>query len=151
MDAVVLLLAVWAPAGLFWLTLALPLLPAGVAAPDLFHFHSFVPMPSKRFWMMPFFWPFGAGFVLLGALLVLGSFTYFEGSEGRTLGKRVFRLRVLRAHAEPAGFREALLQNLVKVVPLLLLLDALLMVLFFANEKQRASDRLAETIAVEEG
>lgn len=93
--------------------------------------------------------PAGALFFLLTVLLILGYFAFFEGRDGRSFGKQVFGLRVLKVDGSPITRREALLRNAVKAFPPLLVLDALFMVLFFHDEKQRVSDRLAETIVVE--
>jgi uncharacterized RDD family membrane protein YckC len=100
----------------------------------------------------PFFNSVGRGppmFFFMTLLVVLAYFTFFEGREGRSLGKRVFGLRVVRADGAPITYREAAIRNLVKVFPPLLLLDTLFMLVFFFDQKQRVSDRLAETIVVE--
>ncbi|HEV8359050.1 MAG TPA: RDD family protein [Candidatus Thermoplasmatota archaeon] len=86
---------------------------------------------------------------LLTFVLVLAYFTYFEGRDGRSLGKQVFGLRVLKADGAPITTREALIRNAVKVFPPLLFLDTLFLIVFFNDEKQRVSDRLAQTIVVE--
>ena len=92
----------------------------------------------------------GPGLVFpLIVLLTLAYFTFFEGREGRSLGKKVFNLRVLRQDGAPPALREAAIRNLVKVFPPFLLLDVLFMLVFFYDAKQRVSDRIAETIVVE--
>jgi uncharacterized RDD family membrane protein YckC len=63
------------------------------------------------------------------AVTVLGYFTWFEAHEGRTVGKRALELRV-------------------KLVPPLLLLDTLIMPTVFGDDKQRGSDKIAETVVV---
>jgi uncharacterized RDD family membrane protein YckC len=93
--------------------------------------------------------PFGF-FGLLG-LLCLGYFTFFEAKQGRTFGKQAFRLAVRRVDGKPLTYRETFIRNLVKVFPPLLLIDALFMLVFFPQEKQRVSDRIAETVVVEGG
>lgn len=82
-------------------------------------------------------------------MLALAYFVYFEGRDGRTFGKQVFNLRVQRSNGAPITYREALVRNAVKVFPPLLLLDTLFLIVFFQNEKQRVSDRLADTVVVE--
>jgi uncharacterized RDD family membrane protein YckC len=82
------------------------------------------------------------------AVVVLGYFTWFEGHEGRSLGKRALELRVVRIDGHPMTYREALLRNLVKLSPPILLLDTILMLLAFREDKQRVSDRIAGTIVV---
>lgn len=80
--------------------------------------------------------------------LVLGYFTWFEAHEGRSLGKRALDLRVVRVDGRPMTYREALIRNLAKVAPPLLALDTAIMLLAFQKERQRVSDRIAQTIVV---
>jgi|GEM_PF-2869041 len=80
--------------------------------------------------------------------LVLAYFTWFEGHEGRSLGKRALSLRVMRVDGRPLTYREAFLRNLVKLAPPLLILDTLVMLVAFNRDKQRVSDRVAGTIVV---
>jgi uncharacterized RDD family membrane protein YckC len=123
-------------AAVFWLSLGLFFLPFGAAG---------------RFGLDPFDlfhdgpWPLFLGLWLLG----LAYFVVLEGRDGRTLGKKVFNLRVQRLDGQPMTYREALIRNAVKVFPPLLVLDALFLLVFFHAEQQRVSDRLAETIVVE--
>lgn len=85
---------------------------------------------------------------IASAALVMGYFTWFEGREGRSLGKRALDLRVMRADGQPMTYREAFIRNLVKLSPLILLLDVLAMLVVFRKERQRVSDRIADTIVV---
>jgi uncharacterized RDD family membrane protein YckC len=82
------------------------------------------------------------------ALTVLGYFTWFEAHEGRTPGKRALELRVMRVDRQPVTYRESCIRNLVKVVVPLLFLDTLLMLVAFGDDRQRGSDKLAETVVV---
>ena len=79
---------------------------------------------------------------------VLGYFTWFEAQEGHSPGKRALNLRVMRADGGPLTFRESFIRNLVKLVPILLVLDALLMLILFGRDRQRLSDKLADTVVV---
>jgi uncharacterized RDD family membrane protein YckC len=82
------------------------------------------------------------------AVVVLGYFTWFEAHEGRSLGKRALGLRVMRADGRPMTYRESFLRNLVKLSPVVLVLDTLAMLLAFRDDRQRVSDRIAGTIVV---
>jgi uncharacterized RDD family membrane protein YckC len=82
------------------------------------------------------------------ALTVLGYFTWFEVHDGRTPGKRALELRVMRVDRRPVTYRESFIRNLVKVVVPLLFVDTLLMLVAFGDDKQRGSDKLAETVVV---
>jgi uncharacterized RDD family membrane protein YckC len=94
--------------------------------------------------------PAAVQLVIAGAsgLLVLGYFTWLESREGRSLGKRALGLRVVRTDGLPMTTRESLLRNLVKVAPPLLVIDTLVMLVFLNKDKQRISDRIAQTIVV---
>lgn len=83
---------------------------------------------------------------IASAIIVIGYFTWMEAHEGRSLGKRALGLRVMRADGQPMTYRESFLRNLVKLQPFLLILDTLIMLLAFRQEKQRVSDRIAGTI-----
>lgn len=87
-------------------------------------------------------------FAVASAAVVLGYFAWTEARDGRTPGKRALELRVMRADGAPMTAREALLRNVVKLSPPLLLLDALVMLVAFGEERQRASDKIAGTIVV---
>lgn len=82
------------------------------------------------------------------AVVALGYFTWFEGREGRSLGKRALELRVLRTDGQPMTYREALIRNVLKLSPLILALETLVMLLGSREAKQRVSDRIAGTIVV---
>jgi uncharacterized RDD family membrane protein YckC len=82
------------------------------------------------------------------AATVLGYFAWFEGHDGRTPGKRVLELRVMRVDGRPVTYRESFSRNLVKVALPLLLLDTLIMLTAFSHDKQRGSDKIAETVVV---
>jgi uncharacterized RDD family membrane protein YckC len=82
------------------------------------------------------------------AVTVIGYFTWFEAREGRTPGKRALELRVMRVDRRPVTYRESLIRNVAKVVLPLLVLDTLLMLIAFGDDKQRGSDKIAETVVV---
>ncbi|HUR69048.1 MAG TPA: RDD family protein [Candidatus Thermoplasmatota archaeon] len=114
------------------------------------------PMDDDASWwgLMPWGYHPAAGvagqFVVAVAsgLVLIGYFTWLEGTDGRSLGKRAVGLRVMRADGAPMTLREAFLRNLVKLSPPFLILDTLIMLVAFQEEKQRVSDRIAETIVV---
>lgn len=82
------------------------------------------------------------------AAVVMSYYTWFEAHEGRSLGKRALELRVMRADGRPMTYREAFIRNLSKLSPPILVLDTLVMLIFFSKDKQRVSDRIAGTIVV---
>jgi len=106
-------------------------------------------------WVMPWGYhdpalPLALQAVIAGAsaVTVLGYFTWFEAHEGRTPGKRALELRVMRVDGQPVTYRESFIRNLVKVALPLLFLDTLIMLIAFGDDKQRGSDKIAETVVV---
>jgi hypothetical protein len=55
---------------------------------------------------------------------------------------------ILRVDGRPMTCREAVIRNLVKVAPPLLVLDTLIMLIAFGADKQRVSGKLAGTVVV---
>lgn len=89
--------------------------------------------------------------VLALALTVVGTFLlYFpilEGRYGRTLGKRLLGLRVVRENGTSIGFKEAFLRRLPFYFEFIAI-DALFIP--FTAKKQRGFDLIAETLVIEE-
>lgn len=86
------------------------------------------------------------GIIVLGVLFCY--FVILEGRFGWTLGKYLLGLKVLKADGMPIGYKEALLRNIPKFFGNFILIDALIMIIFFNKEKQRAFDKVADTIVV---
>ncbi|HEX2065267.1 MAG TPA: RDD family protein [Candidatus Thermoplasmatota archaeon] len=117
------------------------------------------PAPGHNPWRLEWWLPWGhhddllplplqAAIAVASAGVVLGYFTWFEAHEGRSLGKRALDLRVVRTDGQPMTYREALLRNLAKASPPVLFLDTSVMLLAFREERQRLSDRIAQTIVI---
>lgn len=85
---------------------------------------------------------------LASAITVIGYFTWFEANQGTSPGKRVLDLRVVRVDGRPMTYQESFIRNVVKVMPPLLIIDTAIMLLAFVDDKQRVSDKIAETIVV---
>ena len=85
------------------------------------------------------------GGVALG--LVLLYFPILEGRFGRTVGKRLFGMRVLKEDGTPIGYKEAFLRRLSFYFEFLVI-DALFIP--FTEKHQRAFDIVARTIVVRE-
>jgi uncharacterized RDD family membrane protein YckC len=80
--------------------------------------------------------------------ITLGYFIVLEGRYGKTIGKYVMGLTVLRTNGGRMGYREALIRNIPKYVRNFLIIDVLIMLVFFNKEKQRAFDKAADTMVV---
>ena len=81
-------------------------------------------------------------------IVILGYYIVIEGHFGRTPGKYLMGLRVLRTDGTRIGYKEAILRNLSKYNNYLIVFDVLIMLIFFYKEKQRGFDRIADTIVV---
>jgi len=89
--------------------------------------------------------------VLALALTIVGTFLlYFpilEGRYGRTLGKKLLGLRVVRENGTSIGFKEAFLRRLPFYFEFIAI-DALFIP--FTAKKQRGFDLIAQTLVIEE-
>jgi hypothetical protein len=94
----------------------------------------------------------GLGFNLLTLVMIGAVFVYFvltEGFLGATLGKMIFRVRVLKEDGSPCGLGPAVVRNVLRFIdalPFLYLIGAILIIR--SNKKQRLGDRVAKTIVV---
>lgn len=86
------------------------------------------------------------GLIILGVFLCYT--VVFEGRWGRTPRKYLLGLKVIKVDGTPIGYKEALLRNIPKYFGNFIIIDALIMVIFFGKEKQRAFDKVADTIVV---
>jgi uncharacterized RDD family membrane protein YckC len=85
------------------------------------------------------------GFALLGGLVFVLYFTVFESSSGASLGKRIFRLKVVSKSGSNPTFGEAFIRNLSKIYWLLLLLDVIVGLAISKGYQQKYSDHLMGT------
>jgi uncharacterized RDD family membrane protein YckC len=90
---------------------------------------------------------FTAGLIILGVTLCY--FIVLEGRYGKTIGKYVMGLTVLKTNGERIGYKEALIRNIPKYFRNFLIIDVLIMLIFFNKEKQRAFDKAADTMVVQ--
>lgn len=92
------------------------------------------------------------GAALFGVATSLGSLVYFtvlEGAAGRTVGKALFGLVVVRTDGSPVGYRAAMVRTLLRPIdqfPALYLLGFGSMLT--SDRRQRVGDRLANTVVV---
>ncbi len=95
---------------------------------------------------------FVAGIILVYFLLFWGYFSLFEAlRNGQTPGKRVLKIRVIKASGRQITFFEALARNLVRVVDSLpgMYLVGVVSILL-TKENKRLGDMVADTIVVHE-
>jgi uncharacterized RDD family membrane protein YckC len=74
-----------------------------------------------------------------------------EGRYGFTIGKRIMGLRVLKVDGTKIGYQDAFIRNFTKYFEMFLAIDVLIMLMILRKEKQRGSDRIADTIVVRAG
>jgi uncharacterized RDD family membrane protein YckC len=93
----------------------------------------------------------------LGIFLVLvfiaewGYYIIGEGFfRGKTIGKQIFRLRVIHEEGYPITFWAAFLRNIVRAADFLALYGVALLTMIVAGKFQRLGDLAARTIVVEE-
>lgn len=87
------------------------------------------------------------GIVWIG--LAFGYFVLLEVRYGQTIGKMALNLRTVMIDGKPVTTEGALIRNIAKVIPFLLLIDVILYLVAFKQDDQRASDRIARTIVVD--
>jgi uncharacterized RDD family membrane protein YckC len=86
----------------------------------------------------------------LGALILGWALYYFfalESGEGQTIGKRLMKLRVVRADGRPAGMREVGVRTILRVIDNYLV--GLIVMLATGERRQRIGDLAAGTIVVD--
>jgi uncharacterized RDD family membrane protein YckC len=88
----------------------------------------------------------GIGLIALGVLI--SYFAVLEGRFGRTPGKYLLGLKAIKIDGTPIDYKDALIRNIPKFFGNFIIIDALIMVVFFNKEKQRAFDKVANTIVV---
>lgn len=101
----------------------------------------------------PGWWPFiglvGILFGVLSLLIPLIYFTYYEGTTGQTIGKRVSNIKVVKEDGVKCDMGSALLRTILRIIDWLPFIYILALVLIAASSKrQRLGDVVANTIVV---
>ena len=93
-----------------------------------------------------------AGWAITGFLLVFGYDVGFEVlAHGRTPGKRIVGLRVMRAGGEPVNLLTSAIRNVLRLVDILPMAYGVgVVVLFVTKRNQRLGDLVAGTVVVRE-
>jgi len=91
-------------------------------------------------------------FILIFFLLIWGYFALFEAfNNGRTLGKRVAKIRVIHQSGRGVSFVEALARNLVRIIDYMPGFYGVgIVTMFFSRRSQRLGDMVAGTLVVRE-
>jgi uncharacterized RDD family membrane protein YckC len=124
----------------------------GIVAAILF-FAIFTPwmmISRPRLGMMAGFgWGWFGGMFLIQFVLWLMYFSYFEGTSGQTIGKRIVHVKVTKEDGLRCDLGSALVRNILRIIdhlPFLYILGIILIAV--TNKKQRLGDMLARTIVV---
>jgi uncharacterized RDD family membrane protein YckC len=94
----------------------------------------------------------GIGFLffwLIWGILAVLYYTILDTSWGATIGKRIMGLQVQMVNGGKVSLEKALIRNISKIYPLLLLLDWLIGIVTPGDKRQKFSDRYAGTIVVQ--
>lgn len=110
-------------------------------------FGSFFIGPPGEQPVIPFTMQYFNTIMTLNLAVVFVYFVISEGFFGYTPGKRLLGLKVLRADGGKAGYREAIVRNISKVLVLAIIVDSLLIPLR-GIDKQRLFDKIAGTIVI---
>ncbi len=86
--------------------------------------------------------------VISDCIVGIGYYIVLEGHFGYTIGKYLLGLRVLKTDGTKIGYKESLLRNLSKYINNLIIIDTLIMLIFFNKEKQRGFDKIANTMVI---
>lgn len=113
---------------------------AGLLALLLAFPYLFSALPNSPYFGFWGFWVGGIIFLIVAAYFVLA-----EAFWGRTLGKEVMGLKVVRTDGKPMDLGASLLRNISKVHWVLLLLDVVVGLAMHGDGRQKFSDRLAGT------
>jgi uncharacterized RDD family membrane protein YckC len=87
-------------------------------------------------------------------IFVLGTLGYFivlEAKYGKTVGKKVLDLRVLKSDGSAVSYRESAIRNVLRLVDWLLAFYMIGIIAIISNEEsQRIGDQVADTVVVQE-
>jgi uncharacterized RDD family membrane protein YckC len=94
-------------------------------------------------------WGWFGGLFALEFFLWLIYFTYFEGSSGQTIGKKLMHIKVVKEDGTKCDYGSALVRNLLRIIDHLPALYILGIILIAATDKkQRLGDMLGKTLVV---
>lgn len=85
---------------------------------------------------------------VLYILLMLLYFTYFEGTSGQTLGKKIKGIKVVKENGDPPSFGDALIRTILRIIDGIAFYLVGFIVIQVSEKKQRLGDKAAGTIVV---
>ena len=127
---------------ILWVVMFLILLPLGIGTMMMDSVMN--PMAAAQMW--------GASMIaiVLGVLINLGYFVYFEGTTGQTIGKKIVNIKVVREDGKPMDYMTALVRTVLRVIDGIGFYIVGLIVLLASKDKQRIGDMAAKTLVVKD-
>lgn len=92
---------------------------------------------------------FFVAFMVLNVLVWLLYFTYFEGTTGQTLGKKIMGIKVVKENGDQPSFMDALIRTILRIIDGIAFYLVGFIVILVSEKKQRLGDMAAGTIVVE--
>ena len=92
---------------------------------------------------------FFVSFMVLNVLVWLLYFTYFEGTSGQTLGKKIMGIKVVKENGDQPSFMDALIRTILRIIDGIAFYLVGFIVILVSEKKQRLGDMAAGTIVVE--
>jgi len=92
---------------------------------------------------------FFVSFMVLNVLVWLLYFTYFEGTSGQTLGKKIMGIKVVKENGDQPSFMDALIRTILRIIDGIAFYLVGFIVILVSEKKQRLCDMAAGTIVVE--
>ena len=92
---------------------------------------------------------FFVAFMVLNVLVWLLYFTYFEGTSGQTLGKKIMGIKVVKENGDQPSFMDALIRTILRIIDGIAFYLVGFIVILVSEKKQRLGDMAAGTIVVE--
>ena len=92
---------------------------------------------------------FFVSFMVLNVLVWLLYFTYFEGTTGQTLGKKIMGIKVVKENGDQPSFMDALIRTILRIIDGIAFYLVGFIVILVSEKKQRLGDMAAGTIVVE--
>lgn len=84
----------------------------------------------------------------LMGLISLGYFTYFEGTTGQTIGKKIANIKVVRMDGKPMTYMDSLIRTVLRIIDGIFLYLVGLIIVVASEKKQRLGDMAAKTLVV---
>lgn len=86
--------------------------------------------------------------VALMGLISLGYFTYFEGTTGQTIGKKIANIKVVRMDGKPMTYMDSLIRTVLRIIDGIFFYLVGLIIVVASEKKQRLGDMAAKTLVV---